>query len=165
MVRKKRRSKFSFQECCQIWWFVANLATYHVKLELKFGLATCQFWLFFKIWLKQVSDQFKTSLDAIPLCSDVVILWKRFCVGNLGFQNCFDVGFCFFLKFGYFFLKLSGNTRSLLKFTKHIGLFGSTEQKDKQDGVEQWIGVFDGAWMGVAKMKEMCCVCLCVCVR
>ena len=58
-------------------------------------------------------NQFKTDFDLISLYFDVDIFafLKGFDVGLLGFQNCFDVGL-FFLKFGYFFLKLSSNTDS-----------------------------------------------------
>ena len=69
------------------------------------------FWLlinfdyFLGTFKDMVKNPVKNIFDLIPLCFDVDIFafWMGFDVGILGFQNCF-------LKFGCFFLKLSGNT-------------------------------------------------------
>ena len=99
-------------QCCQIWVFVADLATFHVKLLLLkfwFGYFLATFWLLLKILLK-------TGLKLVLTWSLYALMKKFFpferALRKL-FQNWVGVGLLGFLKFGCFFLKLSGNTVGL----------------------------------------------------
>ena len=95
----------SFHQCCHIWQFIANLATFDTNLLQKFPFGylvflAIFFGYFWKFGKKLVLNQFKTGFGSISLCLDVDIFafWKSFDVDILGFQKCFDVDLLGFSK-------------------------------------------------------------------
>ena len=81
----------SWEQCCLIWQFVANLDTSHVKLLLKYWFG----YLSILATLKNLAKNW-FWLDPFVLWCRYFSLSRELCIWS--FQNCFDVGLLGFTK-------------------------------------------------------------------